>query len=500
MKKKSIEKYKKEGERGGEKEGERITQNQRDILSEIKKNKFITKKELKFILQEGEGLKIEFKENIGGIDKEIVAFANTNGGRIFLGIDDKNNIKGINITNKLKSQIQDIARNCDPSIKINLEEFCTQGVPSNNLKKVEGKNILIINVEEGKNKPYKCSQGFYLRQGANSQKMTRDEIFDFAISEGKIKFDERINNDFIYPNDFDENKLNNYLNLAKISKIISNEKTLAELNITKNNTDIKFNNTGVLFFAKEPQRFISWSVFTVVLFKDKGGADIIDRKEITGSLFEIVDKVMDFVKLYSKVAYKFTGKPQRENVYEYSFEAIREAVINSVMHKNYFEHGHNNILKFFPDRIQIENIWIKPKSFILGKTVYRRNRIIADLFSKIHFGEKIGSGVERMKLYCKKEKAPFPEIRFTDTHFYVVFKPSRAYIERAEGLAEGLAETQKKIISLISKNKKISRAELAKKIEISQTAIYKNIARLKQKNLLRRIGSAKGGHWKVIKK
>lgn len=70
---------------------------------------------------------------------------------------------------------------------------------------------------------------------------------------------------------------------------------------------------------------------------------------------------MDFVQLYTKVAYKFTGKPQRENVYEYPLEAIRETVISSVMHKDCFEHGHNNILKFFPDRIQKENIWAKPK-------------------------------------------------------------------------------------------------------------------------------------------
>ena len=68
------------------------------------------------------------------------------------------------------------------------------------------------------------------------------------------------------------------------------------------------------------------------------------------------EQVMDFVQLYAKVAYRITGRPQRENIYEYSFEAIREAVINSVMHKDYFEHGHNNILKFFPDRIQLENI------------------------------------------------------------------------------------------------------------------------------------------------
>jgi len=84
------------------------------------------------------------------------------------------------------------------------------------------------------------------------------------------------------------------------------------------------NNAGVLFFAKEPQRFIPWSVYTVALFKDEAGVDIIDRKEIEGSLFEIVEEVMKFVRLYAKVAYRFTGRPRRENVYEYPFDAIRK--------------------------------------------------------------------------------------------------------------------------------------------------------------------------------
>ena len=458
----------------------------------------MSKKELKFILQQGEGLKIEFKESVGSIDKEIIAFANSNGGRIFLGVDDKGKVKGINITNKLKSQIQDIARNCDPQIRINLEEF---------------EKVLIINVEEGKDKPCKCSSGFYLRQGANSQKMSRDEILDFAIGEGKIRFDEQINKEFNFPKDFSVKKLNDFLRLGDLSKALSREKILFNLGAVKKEKEkLLFNNAGVLFFAEEPQKFISWSVFTVALFKDKGGADIIDRKEITGSLFEIVEKVMDFVKLYAKVAYKFTGKPQRENIYEYPFEAIREAVINSVMHKDYFEHGHNNILKFFPDRIQIENIWIKPKRFILGETVFRRNKIIAKLFSRIHFGEKLGSGMERMKEYCRKEQAPFPRIRFTDTHFYIVFKPTRAYLKMAEkSIKDTIEDTIEDTIKLLSKNEKAALEEIKKDpqttaeklsylLNINLRNTKNNISKLKQKGLLKRIGPARGGHWEIVEK
>src|SRR3990167_1411387 len=107
------------------------------------------KKEINLILEEGEGLKIEFKESFDSknLTKELVAFANSEGGKIFLGISDKKEIKGIDVNNKLKSQIQDIARNCEPSIKINFEEV--------------GK-VLVIAVFEGENKPYQCSLGFYL--------------------------------------------------------------------------------------------------------------------------------------------------------------------------------------------------------------------------------------------------------------------------------------------------------------------------------------------------
>ncbi|MCK5459756.1 putative DNA binding domain-containing protein [Candidatus Parcubacteria bacterium] len=153
----------------------------------------MNKKELKFILQQGEGQFIEFKESFDSknLSKEIVAFANASGGKIYLGIKDNGNIKGVNITNKLKSQIQDLANNCDPPIIISLDEF---------------ENILIIKVMEGINKPYSCSFGFYMRIGPNSQKIKRDEILKLAIKCGKIRFDEQICKDFDWT-DFDDEKL-----------------------------------------------------------------------------------------------------------------------------------------------------------------------------------------------------------------------------------------------------------------------------------------------------
>ena len=80
---------------------------------------------------------------------------------------------------------------------------------------------------------------------------------------------------------------------------------------------------------------------------------------------------------------------------------------------------------------QIENIWAKPGNFVLGETVFRRNKLIADLFQRIHFGEKLGSGLGRMRDICKAENAPYPKIKYTDTHFYIVFRQSKEYLKMA---------------------------------------------------------------------
>lgn len=447
------------------------------------------RKELEIILKEGEGYKIEFKEGLSNLEKEIVAFANSSGGRIFLGITDDGKVKGIHVTNELRSRIQDMANNCKPKVKIIIEDF---------------QNILIINVREGEDKPYECSSGYYKRIGPNSQKMTREEIRDIFKSEGKIRFDELIEPKFKYPKDFDRNKLLKFLELARLSKSAKAETVLVNLDVAeKQEGEVLLSKAGVLFFAKEPQRFVPWSVYTVALFKDKNGVDVIDRKEITGGLFEIVDQVMDFVRLYAKVAYRFTGKPQREEIYEYPFEAVREAVINSVMHKDYFEHGHNNILKFFPDRIQIENIWAKPKKFILGKTVFRRNQLIADLFSRIHFGERLGSGMQRMRDICKAENVPLPKVEFTDTHFYIVFRQSNEYMKMAEKGKQratdlsSLNQRQLNVLDCLKEKGKITNKEYVGINKISRETAKRDLSDLTEKGFLKIIGKGRSLYYVI---
>ena len=192
------------------------------------------------ILKKGENSKIEFKESISSsLDKEIVAFANSEGGKIYIGITDKGDVKGLKITNKLKSQIESIARNCDPKIPISIKE----------LKK---EKVLIINVKESKNKPHKCSSGFYVRRGASSQKLDVEEIKDLMIYEGKIKFDTLICEKFDYNKHFDKVKFYSFLERTNISyRNKSIIQLLEHLKVAEKKGDrILFNNAGALFFSK----------------------------------------------------------------------------------------------------------------------------------------------------------------------------------------------------------------------------------------------------------
>jgi len=125
----------------------------------------VNKGELQLILSQGEGYKLEFKENVNSdLSKEMVAFANSSGGKIVVGVNDRNQVVGVRNSNVLVSKIYDLAGNCDPSIAVQIELF---------------ENIVIITVPEGDNKPYRSTKGFFIRNGANSQKMTTAEITAF---------------------------------------------------------------------------------------------------------------------------------------------------------------------------------------------------------------------------------------------------------------------------------------------------------------------------------
>ncbi|MBS3122181.1 putative DNA binding domain-containing protein [Candidatus Woesearchaeota archaeon] len=450
----------------------------------------MNKKELNFILKQGEGQFIEFKEGFDKyIAKEMVAFANVQGGKIFLGITDQKEARGINITNSLKSQIQDVARNCDPSIKIKMEEF---------------DNILIIEVEEGTNKPYTCSNGFYLRNGPNSQKLTRDEILDFSIEEGRISFDEQICNKFDYPTDFDLLKLKEYLQLTKLINNLSTENLLINLKVAKKIKDeIKFNNAGVLFFAKEPEKFFMTSKVVCVDYQTNEKVNILDKKIFDEGIIRNIQNSINYVNKHIDVLFEIKAARRRE-IPQYPLEAYREAIVNAVMHRDYFQKSGEVTIEVFRNKITISNPgglvkWLKPEDF--GKISSPRNQLIAELLSKTELVEKLGTGINRMKKAMAN--AGLPELLFSFNSFFSI---TLLDVTKGQGrdvpenVPENVPEDRKSlIITEIKNNSKITIPELALILKVNEKTIKRDIEKLKFKGIIKRVGPDKGGHWEMVK-
>lgn len=445
------------------------------------------KEELYFILQEGEGLKIEFKESFDkSIAKEIVAFANSSGGRIFLGVDDKGEKKGINITNKLKSQIQDIARKCDPFIKIVIEGF---------------DNILIIDVEEGEDKPYQCSLGFYLREGPNSQKLSRDEILKFVTGAGKIRFDEQINEGFKFPDDFDKEKFDEFLKKTNISnENIEDILINLSLAIKKQNKTI-FNNAGILLFGKDIQKFIKQNFVYCTLFKGKERVDIIDRKEFKEDLLTNYFEALNFLKKHLKLAYIIEGGGPRKEVLELPEESLKEVLVNAFVHRDYFEKGFGVVVEIFDNRVEITN-WGKLlfDKKDLGKISISRNPILFDIFYRLDMIEKAGSGINRIKKLIK-DRGLKVDFEIND-FFKVIFYRSETICEEEgiEPLSEPLSEPLIKILELIKSEKEVNRKLIITKMELPRATATRHLSKLKKLGLIKFIGSDKTGYYILLKK
>jgi ATP-dependent DNA helicase RecG len=467
------------------------------------------KSELQLILQEGEGYKIEFKESLAHIDRELAAFANSSGGRILLGVTDDGSVRGINVDNKLKSQIQDIANNLQPAVKILLEEL---------------ENILVIFVKEGHDKPHKCSSGFYTRVGPNSQKLSRNEIIEFFKAEGKVRFDELVNPKFDYDTHFDQRKLDKFLRLAGISKVLDAPSILTNLGaVEKQEGKIVFNNTGILFFPKNLADTYFHTAVTCALYKGVEKVDVLDRRDFNEDIVGSIDGAMNFLKQYIPVRYEMTGAPRRREIPEVPYDALREALINAVVHRDYFEKGANVMVEMFDDRIEITNPGglvksLRPEDF--GKKSALRNPNIANLLHRIEYIEKMGTGISKIRKLMKEAKLSPPKFEF-NTFFTVTFKRPIAkrddltkveFEPLGEALYEAIRETANETVNETVKNRlirelsvfyekgSISLSSIQKQFSISRASAHRDIAYLRKIGFIQFEGAPKTGRHVLTEK
>jgi len=451
------------------------------------------KKELELIIKEGEGLTIEFKEKYTPrIVEDIVAFSNTRGGFILLGINDNGKVTGERLTNNMKADINSLARGCDPHVSV--KSISQIG------------NVVVIEIPEGEDEPYSCSAGYYRRLDAVSQKMSRKELqimFQKSIS---IPFEERINDEVTWK-DISKTKIKAFLKEAEIhtSRIVPRE-VFESLKLSK---DDKIKNAGILFFASDPRKFIFHTEATLVAFKGTERIHIYDKLDVRDDLLTQFNEAIMFLKKHLNVRIEIKDA-NRKNIYEIPIDALREAVANAIMHRDYSMRGTSLMVEVHDDRVDISNPGGLPEGLdinSLGKEEIsvRRNELIADLFSRMDKAERIGTGMKRMRKMMKDAGLPYPEIK-SGTFFTISFERSRYQPPEITGKEtiektskKTIEKTREKIIRLIKGNPAITIQELSKETGLSVQGVMWNLNKLKKGKRIKRIGPDKGGYWKVVK-
>lgn len=435
--------------------------------------------QIRLKIQEGEGFRLEFKERLSNLDREIVAFANSAGGEIFIGVNDQGEIKGIPINNGLLSQIHDIARNCDPSIHIEI-------------KKHKELQILVVQVDEGRNKPYKCRDGFFLRIGPNSQKLKRDEIIQFINEVGSTHFDEAINSRFKYPKDFSDETLKDYLKICQIQSPFLPEEILMSLGVLEEEKSdlLKMKNAGVLFFSKKPQDFLRESFITAVRYQTQDRFSILDKKEFKGSLISQIEDSLAFLIRHMSMAIEFdeTHIATRKNVYDYPPIALREAIVNAVTHRDYLYDNAPIYIHMYPTHIDIENpggLFRGLSVEDLGRKSVRRNRLIADLLQRAGYIERVGSGFNRMKRALEENQNP--QLEVVATNFFNI----RFYKRKPDFDLQILSRRQLKLYQQILERKSLSKREAALTLGVSEDTVLRELKVLISHGLIHKRGEGK---------
>lgn len=239
------------------------------------------------------------------------------------------------------------------------------------------------------------------------------------------------------------------------------------------------------------------------------GADkttFIDMKQFKGTLFGVLEQSETYLKEHIDWRVKF-GKLEREEIPEIPLGALREALVNSLCHRD-FRVPKGNEIAIFKDRVEIFNPGdfpdgYKPQDFIRGEErSIPRNPLIAGVLFLSKDIEKWGSGLRRISKECAANRVRV-EFKVLKSGFLVTFyrRPVSGVSHSTVGKAVGktVGKTREKIIALIRENPRVTRDEIAKSVGLSVRGVEWNIQGLRRRGVLKRVGSAKGGYWKVLK-
>ena len=426
------------------------------------------------VINKGENESVEFKKNFDNSAlTSINAFANTKGGKVIVGVKDDKSISGIEINNEtIQNWINEVKNKTNPPIIPLVETF-----------EIDKKKIAVFEIDEYPIKPVSLKGRYFKRAKNSNHQMSITEISNEHLKTVNSSWDfYKDTNHSI--NDLSEEKIYNFI--EKIGINVDLITFLNKFELTKANK-ITFG-AFLLFTANEPL------LSTIEVGRFSTETIIKDSLTVRTDLISEVKIVLEFVQKHLSKGYIITGKPQREERWEYPLDAIREIIINMIVHRDY-RSSSDSIIKIFNNRIEFFNPGSLLGSLSIEKVMsgkYRshlRNKQIANIFKEIGLIEKYGSGIKRIFETFNSYGLKEPMFESLEDGFLVTVWNGNKTTQET---------TQEMVIELLLKNPNYTRMDLVKLTGKSNSTIKEHLANLKNEGRLKRIGSDKGGYWMVI--
>ncbi|SFP28344.1 RNA-binding domain-containing protein [Hydrogenimonas thermophila] len=447
---------------------------------------------LKQEIQKGESKKLELKEKLPSneaIAKTVIAFSNTSGGKIIVGVNDKREIIGIDedrvfeYEEKISSIVSDL---CYPNI---LPEIYAQNI--------DGKVVLVVEVFRGSLLPYYLKnkgklKGTIIRVGSTNRVADEVMITELQRQRFNKSFDEEENFEIGLDN-LNFNII--YNEFEKIGKSCDYKK-LKNLKLIKslNSSDLPTNALCITLGKFDN------STIKCARFRGVTKEIFIDKKEFNKDLFSNLNNTLQFLQNHLNLFAKVEGLQLKEEL-EIPLIALREALLNAVIHRDYTRNSDIKVA-VYDDMVEI----VSPGGFPNGLTLEEvmsgrselRNRVLANLFRELKYIESWGSGIGKIKKLCDEKGIKF-EIDESGNFISIVFYrktgekvPNSA--EKVPNIAE-LSFEEEKIVRVLKQNEKIVSNDVEKILNIKERRAREILSNLVKKGVLKKIGKTKGSYY-----
>jgi len=424
-----------------------------------------------------EAQNIEWKESWhNDYFKWICGFANAQGGTLFIGKDDDGNVKHLVNARKL---LEDIPNQVRDLLGLMVDV---------NLHTENGEDFLEIVVEPYPF-PISLRGKYYYRSGSTLQELKGAALAKFLLQRQGKKWDgvpvpnvtaDDLKNDTF---DFFRKKATKSKRLEPEDLDGTNQELLESLQLYLEDEKM-LKRAAILLFHPKPEKYVTGAYIKIGYFENE--ADLMFQDEVHGNLFEQIEQTMDllFTK-YIKAMVSYEGI-SRVETYEYPREAVREALLNAVAHKDY-SGGAPIQIKVYKDRILIWNDGQLPDNWTIHNLLKRHsskpyNPDIANTLFRSGYIESWGRGIEKMMNYCKEAEIPAPNYFFEASDFLVEFRKD---IYNEEFLIElGLNERQLKAVLFTKEKGKITNSDYQDLNEISKRTASNELTELVEKYAL----------------